>query len=95
MSDLPPPFTQPPAPNVQLRYDTSKVAYASQVILNTSVEEVYLDFSPGLINDPAGGASILPITDRIAMNPNAVLRLYQALGQALQAYQAPPPPPAS
>jgi len=71
--------------------------YANQVLLNTTAEECYLEFSPGVIFDRAGGGAILPIHTRIAMTPVGLLRLHQAIGQALQNYQivqnAPAPAP--
>lgn len=61
--------------------------YANQVLLNTTAEEVYLDFSPGVVMDRAMGGAVLPIHTRIVMTPTGMLRLYQALAQALQNYQ--------
>lgn len=72
--------------NLQVRYDETNAKYANQVLLNTTAEEVYLDFSPGIVAGGQGGA-VLPIHTRIVMTPTGVLRLYQALGQALQNYQ--------
>lgn len=74
--------------NVQIRYDELTARYANQVLLNTTAEEVYLDFSPGVIFDRGGnGGAILPINTRIAMTPVGLLRLYQAIGKALQNYK--------
>lgn len=72
--------------NLQVRYDETNAKYANQVLLNTTAEEVYLDFSPGIVQGGQGSA-VLPIHTRIVMTPNGVLRLWQALGQALQNYQ--------
>ena len=83
--------------NLQVRYDETNAKYANQVLLNTTAEEVYLDFSPGIVADRQFGGAVLPIHTRIVMTPTGVLRLYQALGQALQNYQIvqtqPAPPP--
>src|SRR3954451_12418277 len=73
--------------NLQVRYDDLNAKYANQVLLNTTAEEVYLDFSPGVVMDRAMGGAVLPIHTRIVMTPTGVLRLYQALAQALQNYQ--------
>jgi hypothetical protein len=73
--------------NLQVRYDETNAKYANQVLLNTTAEEVYLDFSPGIVADRQYGGAVLPIHTRIVMTPTGVLRLYQALGQALQNYQ--------
>jgi hypothetical protein len=74
--------------NLQVRYDDMNARYANQVLLNTTAEECYLDFSPGVVmNQAAGGGAVLPIHTRIVMTPTGMLRLYQAIGQALQNYQ--------
>ncbi len=82
---------------LQIRYEDMTARYANQVLLNTTAEECYLDFSPGVIFDRGAGGAILPIHTRIAMTPVGLLRLYQAIGQALQNYQivqnAPAPAP--
>jgi hypothetical protein len=82
---------------LQIRYEDLTARYANQVLLNTTAEECYLDFSPGVIFDRAAGGAVLPIHTRIAMTPVGLLRLYQAIGQALQNYQitqnAPAPAP--
>jgi hypothetical protein len=72
---------------LQIRYEDMSARYANQVLLNTTAEEVYLDFSPGVVMDRAMGGAVLPIHTRIVMTPTGVLRLYQALAQALQNYQ--------
>ena len=84
--------------NLQVRYDDMNAKYANQVLLNATAEECYLDFSPGVVmNAGTGGAAVLPIHTRIVMTPTGMLRLYQAIGQALQNYQVvqnnPAPPP--
>src|SRR4051812_5460930 len=74
--------------NLQIRYDDLNAKYANQVLLNTTAEECYLDFSPGVVmNQAVGGGAVLPIHTRIVMTPTGMLRLYQAIGQALQNYQ--------
>lgn len=82
---------------LQVRYEDMTGRYANQVLLNTTAEECYLEFSSGVIFDRAAGGGILPIHTRIAMTPVGLLRLYQAIGQALQNYQvvqnAPAPAP--
>jgi len=83
--------------NLQIRYEDMSAKYANQVLLNTTAEEIYLDFSPGIVSDRGQGGAVLPIHTRIVMTPTGVLRLYQAIGQALQNYQivqtAPAPAP--
>lgn len=103
MSNFPNQSGQQPQVNLQIRYDDTSAKYANQVLLNTTAEEVYLDFSPGIVSDGGRGGAILPIHTRIVMTPTGALRLFQALGQALQNYQvvqsapaaAPATPPAA
>jgi hypothetical protein len=81
---------------LQIRYEEMTARYANQVLLNTTAEECYLEFSPGVIFDRGSSGAVLPIHTRIAMTPVGLLRLYQAIGQALQNYQiqnAPAPAP--
>jgi hypothetical protein len=90
MSNIPnQPFGQQQQQQIplQVRYEDMSARYANQVLLNTTAEEVYLDFSPGVVMDRAMGGAVLPIHTRIVMTPTGVLRLYQALAQALQNYQ--------
>ena len=72
--------------NLQVRYDDQNARYANQVLINATAEEIFLEFSPGVVNAGPGQA-ILPIHTRIVMTPTSVLRLAQALGQTLQNYQ--------
>lgn len=81
------PANSQPQMNLQIRYDNLSAKYANQVLLNTTAEECYLDFSPGVVMDGGSGGAVLPIHSRIVMTPTGMLRLYQALGQALQNYQ--------
>ncbi len=92
MSNTPNPQQQV---NLQIRYEDMTGRYANQVMLNTTAEECYLDFSSGVIVDGATGGAIMPIHTRIVMNPNAMLRMYQLIGQALQNYQVTQSQPAS
>lgn len=71
---------------LQIRYEDMSARYANHVLLNNGQEELYLDFSSGLVIDPAAGA-IMPIHTRIAMTPAAIVRLWQLLGQAVQNFQ--------
>ncbi|MEQ1860254.1 MAG: DUF3467 domain-containing protein [Chthoniobacteraceae bacterium] len=71
---------------LQIRYEDMSARYANHVLLNNGQEELYLDFSSGLVIDPGVGA-ILPIHTRIAMTPAAIVRLWQLLGQAVQNFQ--------
>ncbi len=91
------PAQQQPQMNLQIRYEDMTARYANEVMLNTTAQECYFDFSSGLIVDRPSGGAILPIHTRIVMTPTSMLRLYQLMGQSLQNYQitqnAPAPGP--
>ncbi|MGE9291065.1 MAG: DUF3467 domain-containing protein [Puniceicoccales bacterium] len=74
---------------VRLQYEEHSAKYASQVVLNGTKEEVFLDFSSGPI--PGNNAeTIVPIHTRIAMSHSAARRLLSALQQTLVRSQAKP-----
>src|SRR5436190_24024421 len=79
---------------LQVRYDDLKASYANHVLVSVGAEEVYLDFTSGIVADRPG-VSALPIHTRIAMTPSGVVRLTQLLTQTIQNFQvvqvAPPP----
>ena len=76
---------------IQVIYEDLTARYANQVILSTGQEEVYLDFSSGIIPDQGSGMSTLPIHTRIAMSAGGVRRLYNVLGQLFAKQQQPAP----
>ncbi len=76
---------------IQVKYEDLTARYANQVILSTGQEEVYLDFSSGIIPDLGSGMSTLPIHTRIAMSAGGVRRLYNVLGQLFAKQQQPAP----
>ena len=92
-----------PAPqqslNVQVKYEDFAARYANHALVNVGQEEVYLDFTSGLVPDRPG-VSVMPIHTRIVMTPSGVVRLTQLLNQTIKNFQvvqvAPPPtaPPA-
>lgn len=65
--------------------------YANQIVLTTGQEEVYLDFSSGVIPDQGGGSNVLPIHTRIAMPHGALRRFHQMLTQVLNKAQGAKP----
>src|SRR5215207_967193 len=79
---------------LQVRYDDLKAAYANHVLVSVGAEEVYLDFTSGIVADRPG-VSLLPIHTRITMTPSGVVRLAQLLSQTIQNFQVvninPPP----
>ena len=72
---------------VQIKYEDMTARYANHVLLNNGQEELYLDFSSGLIADRGAGVMVMPIHTRIAMTPAGVARLHQLLGQAVQNFR--------
>lgn len=68
---------------LEVRYDDLMARYANQVGLRMTPEEVYLEFSSGVIQDQARGTSFLPIHTRIAMTHAGVRRLSEILQQSL------------
>lgn len=82
---------KPAQQQIKVRYNETSALYASQFIINTTQEDVTLNFSSGPLTDPASGETILPIHTRIAMSVGAVRRLHNVLGSILkqQAGEAP------
>ena len=70
---------------IQVRYDDMTARYANHVLVNTGNEEVYLDFTSGVVSQPGGG--VMPIHTRIAMTPSGVVRLAQLLAQTVQKFK--------
>ncbi len=67
---------------VKVRYEQTRAEYAAQFVLNMSEEEIVINFSSGMMPDPAG-ENHLPIHSRIAMTPNNARKLAALLNQAL------------
>ena len=68
---------------IKVRYNETSSLFASQFLLNTSAEDVTINFSSGPITDPAGGESVLPIHTRISMTREGAKRLHAILGKVL------------
>jgi hypothetical protein len=93
--------TPPQTQNIplQIKYEDLSAKYANHALLNSGQEELYLEFSSGIVVDRAAGGAIMPIHTRIAMTPSGIVRLWQLLGQAVQNFQViqpnpqPPQPP--
>ena len=71
---------------LQVRYDDLKASYANHVLVSVGAEEVYLDFTSGIVQDRPG-VQVMPIHTRIAMTPSGVVRLSQLLAQTVQRFQ--------
>ena len=74
--------------SMHVRYDNMETEFASQFIVNSTREEIIVNFSPGAIADPQTNQQMLPINTRIAMTPQGAARLAQTLGSALKNMQA-------
>ena len=79
---------------IQVKYDDFTARYANHALVNVGQEEVYLDFTSGIVPDRPG-TSLMPIHTRIVMTPSGLVRLTQLLNQTVQNFQvvqvAPPP----
>ena len=72
---------------LQIKYEDLSAKYANHALLNSGQEELYIEFSSGIVMDRAAGGAIMPIHTRIAMTPSGIVRLWQLLGQAVQNFQ--------
>lgn len=68
---------------IKVRYNETSSLYASQFILNSSEEDVTINFSSGPLVDPASGETMLPIHTRISLTRDGARRLMGVLGKAL------------
>lgn len=66
-----------------VRYDELMARYANQVALRSTPEEIFLEFSSGVIPDPTTGQPLMPVHTRIAMTHAAARRLAEILTQTL------------
>jgi hypothetical protein len=71
---------KPQPVKLQVKYEDMAARYANQVVLTTGQEEVFLDFSSGVVPDQSG-SGVLPIHTRIAMPHSALKRFHQMLTQ--------------
>ncbi len=69
---------------IRVRYNETSALFASQFIVNTSAEDVTINFSSGPIGDPATGETILPVHTRMAMTMEGARRLHAVLGNILK-----------
>ncbi len=68
---------------IKVRYNETSALFASQFIINTSAEDVTINFSSGPLSDPASGETILPVHTRMAMTREGARRLHAVLGNIL------------
>lgn len=70
---------------VQVRFDATSALYSAQFVTNVTQDEVVINFSSGVIQDPESGENLLPIHTRIAMTREGARRLLAVLKQSLEA----------
>ena len=75
-----------PSHSIQVRYEDFTARFANHALVNVGAEEVYIDFTSGIVPDRPG-QSLMPIHTRIAMTPSGVVRLAQLLAQTVQNFQ--------
>ncbi len=68
---------------IKVRYSETSSLFASQFIVNTSAEDITINFSSGALSDPGGGETVLPVHTRIAMTLEGARRLHAVLGKVL------------
>jgi hypothetical protein len=69
---------------VKVRYNETSALFASQFIINTTNEDLTINFSSGAITDPASGESVMPVHTRMAMTLSGAQRLHAVLGSILK-----------
>jgi len=77
---------------IKVRYNETNAQFASQFILNSSEEDIIINFSSGPLTDPSTNETILPIHTRIGMTVEAAKRLQNVLSQVLSAPAQPDTP---
>ena len=68
---------------IKVRYTETSSLFASQFILNSSEEDITINFSSGPLVDPASGETMLPIHTRISLTREGARRLVGVLGKVL------------
>jgi len=75
--------TQQKQQQIKVRYNETSAVFASQFILNTSTEDIIINFSSGPLSDPSTGETILPVHTRIALTREGARRLHAVLDNIL------------
>ena len=82
-----------PTQQLQIKYEDFTARYANHAFVTVGAEEVYLDFTSGIIADRPG-VSVMPIHTRIVTTHAGLIRIAQLLAQTVQNASAKPAPPA-
>lgn len=73
---------------IKVRYNETSSLFASQFIINSTAEDLTINFSSGALADPGSGETILPIHTRISLTMEGARRLQGVLNQVLNQQQA-------
>jgi len=76
-------MSEPKKTQLQVKYESFQAVHSSQALVQSSQDEVILDFSSGVVADGQQG-HVLPVHTRVAMSRAAAQRLVTAIQQALQ-----------
>jgi hypothetical protein len=68
---------------IKVRYTDTSALFASQFIINTSSDDLTINFSSGPLSDPTSNETILPVHSRIAMTMEGAKRLHAMLDKLL------------
>ncbi|NNK58692.1 MAG: hypothetical protein HKP44_15420 [Desulfofustis sp.] len=68
---------------ITIQYKETSALYASQFIINTTTEDLVINFSSGYLADQRPQGTVLPIHTRISMTHEGARRLYDLLGKSL------------
>ena len=68
---------------LKVKYENTTSQYASQCVLNSKDEVVFLEFASDVVPDPETGQPVLPIHTRITMTKSGLIRLKDMLNKAL------------
>lgn len=77
----------PKPPQVRITFEDTKIAYASQAILQGTAEELFINFSAGVTAGPKEGQLEMPVHTRIVMSYYGAKRLLHSLHQVLAQYE--------
>lgn len=68
---------------IKIRYTETSSVFASQFLVNSTPEDITVNFSSGYMKDPGTHETSLPIHSRISMTLEGAKRLHEILGKVL------------
>ena len=74
----------PQKATLRVKYDSSEALFASQALVQATAEEVFLDFSSGVVSE-GKDSRVMRIHTRIALTHAGANRLLSALSRTLRA----------